>query len=944
MAVVSFSEGTQFPSSPEQYDLFFRQDLGTTWVQVEPKSVAVEADIVAAGGLTRSNNVVTVVCAASHGLSVGERVDIAGASDSTFDGRFEVSSIVDALTFTYIQVGANATSGGGKATPVYPMWVELSDDGAVNASRRLPGGMPWANYFARDYQTFLDEGLSWLKRNVGSDVFDAYRDSDVVMLLMKYVAAALDQAAWYLDMEVAQQYLPTTSVRSRVSKLASFLGYAPHGASPSRVDVTISLETVLAFDVTIKEGLGFLLDGNRWEVENDVTIPAGNLAVSATLRQTRTDEVVAVSDGSRWQQVGIVGLDDGEEVADGLVNVWVDGDLWSEVDALAPGDGKAFSVFYLSELVRFGDGISGQIPAAGAEILVRYSATYGKGASAGASASWAQDDVLTVNGTDITLTVSNVAASSGGDSSESVDEVKTAAPRWFATADRGVTEADIEALAEQQSGVSVADAAKVRNLDHDTELAGYLDAVETERASIVGGVSNISGEVSAGLAGVTNSDGKIDSATASVDSAKTKIGEVRSGFSELKQKTQAWAKDIVGHGNGSDVVFATTLSRAEVVANSVVVYVDDMVVEQSGADGDLDSTTGRLAAASGAFSSADVGKPIRIGGELRGVAEVLNATTIVYTGEPLTGTGQVWVLYGSAVVGHDDGNGMISGPGIVSGTVAYSTGAVQVTFTSAPGGAGQYGAPVVCEYNWKNAGAESFIDDLDTDLGDADSRLDEAKQSHAEAKVYNGAVGAALTLIQTDVAGVEQDAGDLKTAMDNLETYLGVVISSSCRANVIRLRILTEDEDGNYIAPSTAQLDAVRAVVEKKVVSPAALSVVSGYWDAVKADVVAKVFVEQPYKFESVEATVRETIVGLLRGRKFGEDLFVSDIYSALVWNGTTGIKGVKHANISITGTSWAHALRTGAAPGVNSDGNLVVGDAYVIVAGAVSVSEGGQQ
>ena len=77
----------------------------------------------ASNGLVRAGNIVTCGCTAALGsnFQVGATVVIAGAADSSFNGTFTISALGIAIngvrtSFSYVQVGANATSGSGTAT------------------------------------------------------------------------------------------------------------------------------------------------------------------------------------------------------------------------------------------------------------------------------------------------------------------------------------------------------------------------------------------------------------------------------------------------------------------------------------------------------------------------------------------------------------------------------------------------------------------------------------------------------------------------------------------------------------------------------------------------------------------------------------------------------------------------------------------------------------
>ncbi len=67
-------------------------------------------------GAVRSSNVVTITTVAAHAFAISQSVTISGASDSTFNGTFSITSVPTTTSFTYAQTGSNASSSGGTAT------------------------------------------------------------------------------------------------------------------------------------------------------------------------------------------------------------------------------------------------------------------------------------------------------------------------------------------------------------------------------------------------------------------------------------------------------------------------------------------------------------------------------------------------------------------------------------------------------------------------------------------------------------------------------------------------------------------------------------------------------------------------------------------------------------------------------------------------------------
>jgi glucose/arabinose dehydrogenase len=104
-------------------------------------------------GAVRKNGMVTITTTEPHGFLKGERITINDpnlALSSTFHGSFPIDSVLSPTVFTFVQTGADATSGGGKATT-------LSQGGSVTGgvfynSTAFPPEFR-ASYFYGDYNS-----------------------------------------------------------------------------------------------------------------------------------------------------------------------------------------------------------------------------------------------------------------------------------------------------------------------------------------------------------------------------------------------------------------------------------------------------------------------------------------------------------------------------------------------------------------------------------------------------------------------------------------------------------------------------------------------------------------------------------------------------------------------------------------------------------------------
>jgi LysM repeat protein len=93
------------------------QGQQTVAVWALPAFTKSEMWAIASSGAVRASGTATITTTTTHDLDVGDAVTIAGVSDSSFDGTFQVASVPTGTTFTYQQAGqGDSTSGSGSVT------------------------------------------------------------------------------------------------------------------------------------------------------------------------------------------------------------------------------------------------------------------------------------------------------------------------------------------------------------------------------------------------------------------------------------------------------------------------------------------------------------------------------------------------------------------------------------------------------------------------------------------------------------------------------------------------------------------------------------------------------------------------------------------------------------------------------------------------------------
>jgi hypothetical protein len=122
---LALSDGKFGLDIPRQYDGNFFDRVSQCGVGAGPFSVfdaAAESALTIAaapnGAVRDGNGKVTITTTTAHGYTAGQFAAIAGVTDGSFNGTFQITSVPSITTFTYVQTGAASNSGAGTATMV----------------------------------------------------------------------------------------------------------------------------------------------------------------------------------------------------------------------------------------------------------------------------------------------------------------------------------------------------------------------------------------------------------------------------------------------------------------------------------------------------------------------------------------------------------------------------------------------------------------------------------------------------------------------------------------------------------------------------------------------------------------------------------------------------------------------------------------------------------
>lgn len=349
-------------------------------------------------------------------------------------------------------------------------------------------GVPAIDYTSKDYTGFITSMLDfaktafpeWTNQNPGS----------LEVMLLESLARELDVLSYYGDRIVSEAYIGTATQLSSVIQLAELLGYTPGQALAATGTVTFQTATntaatpVPAATQVITNYLSSINGPVIFETTAAATVPAngGTVVVPVVQGITQgsavftvgnstaspfsiTTELIGTSDGSDLQTFSLAN----NPVVSGSVVVYVQNPSfgstsgqdpilpWNQVASLQVSGSSDLSWAQTVDAngvvsVHFGDGINGSVPTAGLNIYANY--RVGGGTIGNLAANSIVDIASAING----ISISASSATTGGTAAETIDQIRTNAPRAFTTQQRAVTLADYGNLAMSLPVVSQANA------------------------------------------------------------------------------------------------------------------------------------------------------------------------------------------------------------------------------------------------------------------------------------------------------------------------------------------------------------------------------------------------------------------------------------------------------------------------------------------------------
>lgn len=328
---------------------------------------------------------------------------------------------------------------------------------------------PWVGYLDRGYRTIKTALVNRVKTLL-PEMTD-YSQSNIFMIILDYMAALTELLNYYVDISARELYVYTAQHISSMIQLSRLIDYRIKARIPSTVRVTVQLldqegNPAEATQDIIFKGDNILLGSNGvpFRQVGDVVMRKGSNLVVLDLEQS----VKSATNPDEYTNLGLIPegknptLPLPSNYADGSGTIYIDGEQWDLVETLgfsSPYD-QVFVVEYVSEglfVAKFGGGIRGAIPRAGAEAKLSYNITQGINGNldSGTITDFRGTPNVEPSGalTNYTLNITNPNAATGGSDRETIEDMREHLGCSLRTLDRAVTFKDFIDIAKLCPGV-----------------------------------------------------------------------------------------------------------------------------------------------------------------------------------------------------------------------------------------------------------------------------------------------------------------------------------------------------------------------------------------------------------------------------------------------------------------------------------------------------------
>jgi len=364
-------------------------------------------------------------------------------------------------------------------------------DGQVESDFYRLGTIPDAvkktliNYSSQDFAEIKENLVNYVKAVYPED-YNSFSESDLGMMLLELVAYMGSVLSYKADAIAQEMYLPTAQSNNSIRKLLELIGVTLKGPNSSKASCSLVLQDTAqavsgSYILTIPSGQrtvnttstrdGLPLSYTAYKVDSN-----GNIDFNqATLELGKSDS--AASAGITFPLVFLEGMLQEHtgnfsniptaqtiyvpfpSIVEGAMSVSSTDGMWYEIDSLffaSGSDHKVFEKRYRDDYsvdLYFGDGVRAASPVMGAPYTVQFRT--GGGERGDVPKDFIQSTITgstddpAFSSEDISCTMKNTTAGTGGFNAESPDLAKRFGPQWFAAQYRCVTGEDYTSFANR---------------------------------------------------------------------------------------------------------------------------------------------------------------------------------------------------------------------------------------------------------------------------------------------------------------------------------------------------------------------------------------------------------------------------------------------------------------------------------------------------------------
>lgn len=358
-------------------------------------------------------------------------------------------------------------------------------------------------YISEDFQTYRDEAEQFYQTYYPED-FNNLIATDLGNALIDQLAFAMQALSFSMNRRASELFLSTARLTKSITKLSRMLGYPIRPGSPATVDLSLTLPGApFSFPVTLPIGFQWQGPGDtvyEYRGTLPLVIAPGDTSAIVPIKEGQTKVLSFVSDGTENQQFSIYGVPSGQFLYSDDMVVTVDGVVWDRQGMISYQSENLYEVLFTEDppKLKFGDGIAGNIPPEGAQIVISF--VYGKGASGSIGRNQISGAVqpLVINGQAIELSVTNPVSNVGEDP-EDIRHVQAYASTFFRTQNAAVIKADYDTIAQLESGVALADTQIMRGVSGDIVMQGFFAEIEQGKGLILSSANDL---IAASVTGV----------------------------------------------------------------------------------------------------------------------------------------------------------------------------------------------------------------------------------------------------------------------------------------------------------------------------------------------------------------------------------------------------------------------------------------------------------